>query len=137
MTLEEKQALANDDLESLLSGNTNYGQPRLERAIWSPQSLVIHAYQNPNPISSWTKRTLYDESIKIMRKLFPNHEFIQRMKIIWYTEGTNVSGQKEAFHAMRMSIERTEFEKVNWRRFIPEDLPLITEDYWQHPNYFD
>lgn len=138
-TLEERQAQVENDVKRLFRGNTSYGEPKFKEAAWAPEgyggvSLYMHGEES---FFTSTKQGLYVDSISIFKKLFPNYDFLDWIRIIWNMQGVDVSGNNQVFQAMFLVLRREDFEKVNWSEFLYRNLPLILDEYWQHPTYFE
>lgn len=85
-----------------------------------------------NFTANMIRRGMWIDSIKLFKYLFTIEE-IGEITIIWQFELTDKYGNSELTKVMGMTLTREIEEKINWDSFLTDNIPNVTEDYWESP----
>ncbi len=80
-----------------------------------------------------TRHEIHKKASEMFEVVFKKQKDIDEVEIVAVIPQKNPN-ENAIGMVIKMKMNRTIAEKVNWKTFKPNDLPRILETYWVHPS---
>ena len=129
----------------ILGADTNMGEERLKQIkvytydyANNYQNVDIEYMADENLTTGMTKTGMWMDAMEVLEEL-PTVLNTQVMKITLNPQFKLVDqyGQESIEKVMTIRVTRETWEKINWDNFITDNIPTISETYWEHPAFND
>ncbi|WP_455280233.1 hypothetical protein [[Eubacterium] cellulosolvens] len=80
-----------------------------------------------------TRHEIHKKASEMLEVVFRKQKDIDEVEIVAVIPQRN-SNDPAIGIVIKMKMKRTKAEKVNWKKFKPNNLPRILETYWIHPS---
>lgn len=125
-----------------LGQNTNMKMPRIREVGAAPYleasgtivgytaGIGLNGDEGFTTVS--TRGGLLLDSAKLLEALYKDPE-LKNVTIEWQLPLTDVYGRTSDGRVMLFSMDAGTAAKIQWTRFRPDNLPIVSQGYWEHP----
>lgn len=135
--MTDKESIRNV-VEGVLGDKNNNKDVRVEDVNHYEYEGISHIYlelnANENMTINLTKKGMLQDTLKVMSSLKDaGHE--GSFSVLWQLPLTDKYGNESLGNVMTIDISAEDFNAINYDNYDYNNLPSLTEQYWEHPSF--
>lgn len=96
------------------------------------KNIIVILNASENMSNKLTRKSMWMDSVKILEP-FSSIEGVQNISIEWLFPLVDQHGNETDSRIMLFDFPKEVFEKVNWDNFNADNIPNVSEGYFEHP----